>query len=143
MKNVKTLAFALYAVSILLISGLARAATIEEVTQPQYQAPAQIHQVSAEGLDILIAGSLPNPCYGHPGVMLTRDGQNPDVLILHLSSPIPMGACVSLVKNFTAEVQLPLLTKASHLNIEPERTYMVKVEGSEFAMEVPGSDLLN
>ena len=143
----KTVAYTLYVVIVLLISGLARAnaATLDSVQiQTQYQTPVQISQVTldASKSELIVAGSLPNPCYGQPSVMLTQDSVQPNVLILRLSSPSPMNACVSRVKYFNAPIELPRLIQAAHLNLDVNVNYTLKVEGSEFELPLPGADLL-
>lgn len=141
----KTLAYALYVVTVLLISGLARAnaATLDQV-ETQYQTPVTIAQISVDAAkaELLIAGSLPNPCFGSPSAMLTQDTQNPNVLILRLSSPLPMNACISRVKYFTANVVLPLLAQASRVKLDSKTVYTLTVDGYEFEMKIPGSDLM-
>jgi hypothetical protein len=141
----KTVAYALYVVVVLLISGLARAnaATTDTVTT-QYGTPLQIAQISLDATrsELLIAGSLPNPCYGNPSATLTQDMQNPTVLTLHLTSPAPMHACVAQVKSFDTSLILPILIQASRINIENIVVYTLKVEGSEIEMKVLGSQLI-
>jgi hypothetical protein len=138
----KNLAYAFYVVIVLLISGLARAnaATIDSV---QYQSPVQIAQISVDAAkaELLIAGSLPNPCFGTPSALMTQDSQDPDVLVLRLSSPTPMNSCISKVKYFSATVALPTLAEASRVKIDSKTVYTLRVEGSEFEMKVSGSDL--
>jgi hypothetical protein len=141
----KTLAYALYVVVVLLISGLARAnaATLESI-QTQYQTPLQITQVSFDVAksELMIAGSLPNPCYGNPSALLTQDPQSPNVLVLHLSSPSPKDSCISQVKYFNTGLALPVLVQASRINIEDILVYTLKVEGYDAEMKVLGSQLI-
>ena len=145
----KTVAYALYVVIVLLISGLARANAmpikgIESVVQTQYQSPAKISQVvfDASKSELVVAGSLPNPCFGNPSAMLTQDSSNPSVLVLRLSSPIPMDACISRVKFFTANVELAKLIQVSHVKLDSGANYTLKVEGSEFELPIAGSSLV-
>ncbi|MGZ3722073.1 MAG: hypothetical protein ACXVA9_04025 [Bdellovibrionales bacterium] len=144
----KTVAYALYVVTVLLISGLARAnaATLSsfEAVQPSYQTPVQVSQVSLDSskVALMIAGSLPNPCYGTPSAMMTQDSDTPNVLVLRLSSPAPMDACISRVKYFSADVELLRLVAAAHIKLDGNTTYTLKVEGSEFALPIQGSELM-
>ena len=138
------LTYTLYVVSVLLISGLARAnASALDPVQILYQSPVQIGQISADAakLELLIAGSLPNPCYGNPSAMLTKDLQDPTVLILRFSSPIPMNLCVSQVKYFSTTVDLALLAQASQINLEDKAMYLIRTEGFDFEMQIPGFSL--
>jgi hypothetical protein len=104
----------------------------------------QISQVTldASKAELMVAGSLPNPCYGQPSAMLTQDSAQPNILILRLTSPSPMNACVSRVKYFNAPVELLRLIEAAHLNLDVNVNYTLKVEGSEFELPLPGVDLL-
>jgi hypothetical protein len=146
----KTVAYTLYVVIVLLISGLARANAMPISTmqtggkQTQYQTPVQVSQVALDQAkaELQIAGSLPNPCYADPSALLTQDLSNPSVLVLRLSSPIPMDACISRVKYFDTNVELLKLVQASHLKLDGKTVYTLKVDGSEFALEVPGSELI-
>jgi hypothetical protein len=141
----KTIAYTLYVVTILLVSGLARAnaSSLFDATQAQYQTPVHITQVSpnAAKLQLFVGGSVPNPCFGNPSAMLTQDTSNPTTLILHLSSPIPLDQCVSKVKYFTTVVDLPILAQASLVNLDDKALYLIKMEGFDFQMTVSGSDL--
>jgi hypothetical protein len=143
----KTVAYALYVVIVLLISGLARANAMQissmQTVQTQYQTPVQVSQVALDQskAELQIAGSLPNPCYSNPSAMLTQDSSNPSVLVLRLSSPIPMDACISRVKYFDTNVELLKLVQASHLKLDGSAVYTLKVDGSEFSLPVSGSDL--
>lgn len=144
----KTVAYALYVVIVLLISGLARAnATTIDSMQPaqsQYSTPVQVSQVAldpAKG-QLTIAGSLPNPCYMNPSAMLTQDATNPRMLVLHLSSPIPTDMCISRVKYFNSNVEISKLVEASRVNLDENSTYTLKVDGSEFALTISGAQLI-
>lgn len=141
----KKIAIALYVISILLISGLARAeaATLASLPQAQYQVPTRLHQALAEGLTIKALGELPSPCYGAPSAMLTQDSQNPSNLTLHLSSTVPMDICIARVTDFVTQVDLPFLAKASPVHLEENVTYLIQVDGLDFSMTAKGSDLLN
>jgi hypothetical protein len=142
----KTLAYALYVVTVLLISGLARAnASTLDSMQVQYQSPINISQVVLDGsktaLDI--TGSLPNYCYGAPSAALTEDKQSPNVLVLHLSSTSPKAdACFDRLKYFATSVPLSTLVQMSHMTLDPSTTYTLKVDGYEFAMQIAGSELM-
>jgi len=141
----KTVAYALYVVTVLLISGLARAnaSTLDSI-QINYQTEVQVSQVSLDSSKtaLMIAGSLPNPCYENPSAMLTQDSDSPSVLVLRLSSPIPMDACISRVKYFTSSVELLRLVQASHVKLDSVVVYTLRVEGSEFELPILGSELM-
>ena len=139
----KKIAITLYVISILLISGFARAeaATLTSYAQVQYQSPLKMKQAVAEGLTVHIAGTLPCPS-GQPMAMMTQDSQNPSTLTLRLSSPLPLDACIARVVGFNAQVELPLLAQTSMINIEENTVYLIKVEGLDFSTQVRGSDLL-
>jgi len=80
----KTIAYALYVLTVLLISGLARAnADTLMHTTTQYQTPATIEQVTVDSskTSLVVAGSFPNPCYTAPSAMLVQDSANPTVLV--------------------------------------------------------------
>jgi hypothetical protein len=139
----KTLAYALYVVVVLLISGLARANAMTLETT-QYFTPATIAQVSLDQSHarILVDGSFPNPCYGQPSAMMIQDPNQPNVLVLHLSSPTPMDECITQVKDFNTSVSLARLAESSQVNVDPKSTYTLKVNGSNFEAPIQGKDLL-
>ncbi len=141
----KKIAIALYVVSILLISGLARAeaATLASLSQAQYQVPTRLTQALADGLTIKAVGELPSPCYGQPSAMLTQDLQNPTQLTLHLSSAVPMEICIARVTDFVTQIDLPFLAKASQVRLEKNVVYLIQVDGLDFSLSANGSDLLN
>ena len=141
----KTIAYTLYVVTVLLISGLARAnAETLDSMQTSYQTPVQVSQVvlDSSNVSLNIAGSLPNPCFGAPTASLTQESDAPEVLVLRLTSPIPMSACISRVKYFNANVELNRIVQASHVKIEGKTVYTLKVEGSEFSLPIYGSELI-
>jgi len=141
----KKLAFALYVVSILLISGLTRANAAELFTkQIQYQGPVNIHQVAADmaKMQILVAGSVPYICYGDPSALMTQDAATPTTLVVHLTSKIPTDSyCAAAVKYFSTSLDIPILVQVSQVQIDPKALYTLRVEGSDFSVQVPGSDL--
>ena len=147
----KFVAYTVYVVTVLLISGFARAnaATIEmfshkQVQQTQYDMPAMINQVAIDGNtgELLVDGHLPNPCYPNPSALLTQDSQNPQVLVVHLSSPVPTTACIARLKEFTTSVELSVLAQFSRVDLDPNATYVLKVDGSDFETQIPGSALM-
>lgn len=143
----KKLAFVLYTVSILLISGLSRANAMtltEASAHTKYQSPVTVVKVTPDlaHLDLRIDGSVPNPCYGQPAAMMTQDAKSPDTLIVRLSSTVPMDQCIWKMSDVTTVVALPLLAQASQLQLEEKALYLIKVEGSDFEMQVTGTDLL-
>ncbi len=139
----KKIAITLYVISILLISGFARAeaATLATYSQVQYQSPVKLNQAVSEGLTVRIAGTLPCPS-GQPMAILTQDSQSPSTLTLRLSSPLPLDACIARVVGFNAQIELPLLTQTSMIKIDENIIYLIKVEGLDFSTQVRGSDLL-
>lgn len=147
----KYLAYTVYVVTVLLISGFARAnaSTFEKFQQAQqqtqYEMPVAISQVALDQAtgQLIVAGSLPNPCFIDPSALLTQDSHNPNVLVIRLSSPVPMNACVSRVKYFNSNVELVLLAQFSRVEIDAKATYLLKVDGSDFETQIPGSALLN
>ena len=139
----KKIAITLYVISILLISGFARAeaATLANFAQVTYQSQVKLTQAIADGLVVRIAGTLPCPT-GQPSAMMTQDLQDPTVLTLRLSTPLPVQACIARVVGFNTQIELPVLAQASQLNLQEGLVYMIKVDGIDFTMQVRGSDLL-
>lgn len=134
-----------YIVSVLLFAGFAHASvTTNFLTQVQYQAPITIQQVSLapNGRMLYLGGVLPNPCYTVPSAMLTQSQDNPNVLVLHMTSPTPLHACIAKVKPYLATVNLPFLVQVSKIQIDKNAQYLITTEGSNFKVEVSGSDLL-
>ncbi len=141
----KKVAFILYVGCVLAFSAFARA----EVAMPfakmsNYQAPIQIQSVALDktNLELLIAGTLPNPCYQSPSAMLVHDLENPNVLILRLSSPVPTDVCVSKTVDFNTVVNLPILAQNSQLTLEANAEYIIKADNNDFQLLVQGADLM-
>lgn len=143
----KYLAYTIYVITVLLISGFARAnaMTIEALAKASYEMPVAISEVALNenAAELYVSGSLPNPCYGNPAALLVQDSHDPNVLVVRLSSPIPMSACVARVKYFDTSVTLSMLVHASRVSIDKKAIYVLKVDGSDFEMQIAGSDLLN
>jgi hypothetical protein len=139
----KKLAFVVYIVSVLLISGLARANTLDSFVQAQYTSPTLLHKVVADGLDVYTTYTLPSPCSEKPSVRLTQEDEF--TLTLRLSSPSPKigEMCALPVETYTSRIQLPLLVRASKVTVDPTVEYLIKVEGYAFSMRVLGADLLS
>lgn len=141
----KKLAFALYVVSVLLVSGLmkANAATLADMAPPQYQSPVHIYEVNVGSVNTLlnIWGAVPTPCYSEPAAMMVQEDAT--TLVLHLSSTVPMsGMCIQKIDEFTTQVDLATLVRSSNVSVAKEVVYLVKVSGSDFQIRLPGSDLL-
>jgi hypothetical protein len=150
----KFIAYTLFVVSVLLISGLARANDLSmPFVRPSatYQTPFQIKNVSNEGqMQLAVTGTLPNPCYPQPSATLTPDANDPQTLVLRLSSPYPQqGACISktqapmVIQEYTVIVDLLPLIQASQVNLHPRTIYTLKTEGYEYSMQISGSDLVH
>jgi hypothetical protein len=140
----KTLIYGLYVAAVLVFSAFARA----EVAMPYSkilpkQAPVAITDVAVapETMDLQIDGYLPNPCYPQPLITLVQDVENPNVLRLRLSSPVPTHACPSRIQKYSMTVNLPVLAQNSRLVLANKNAYVVKFEGFEYEMQVLGSDL--
>lgn len=143
----KYIAYTVYVVTVLLISGFARAnaATLASVTQTQYQAPVTIIDAVVDPISVklFIDGSLPNPCYGTPSAILTQDSTNTGILVVRMTAPIPVRDCIATLKYFNSDVELPRLVHASRVKIDAKATYVLKVDGSDYEVQIPGSALLN
>lgn len=141
----KKVAFIVYVGCVLAFSAFARA----EVAMPfskasNFQAPIQIEDVAVDktNLELLIGGFLPNPCSQVPSATLVQDLENPGILILRLSSPVPTDVCVSRTIDFSTVVSLPVLAQNSQINLDAKADYVIKADGSNFEMLVHGSDLM-
>jgi hypothetical protein len=141
----KKVAFILYVGCVLAFSAFARA----EVAMPfsknsAYTAPIQIESVAVDkaNLELLIGGFLPNPCTQLPSAALVQDLENPAILILRLSSPVPTDVCVSRTIDFSTVVSLPVLAQNSNVVLDPNAVYIVKADGNDFEMQVQGAELM-
>lgn len=139
----KYIIYTIYAVTVLLFSGFARAATLMGTEQP-FQSSATILEVGvSQTLDLEVTGYVPTPCHQNPTAMLVPDNNNPYTLILRLVSPTHANFCVQRLKDFTTVVSLRQLAAASQLPLEDGAAYVVKTDGHDFAIEVLGHDLKN
>lgn len=150
----KAIVIGLYVVCVLLFSAFAHAEGIfnpiyinsDKTIQQMQPASANIHIEDvqmADNYSLEISGLLPSPCYKAPSASLTVDAQAPNVLILHLTSPLPTQACVSPVATYVTTVSLPLLAQKAGLALVKKAHYLVKTEGFNFAVEVTGAELLS
>lgn len=136
----KFLIYTLYALTVLLVSGFARA----EGFEPK-KSNVQISEVGLDQqtMDLHVAGYVPNPCYQNPTAVMVQDKTDSNVLVVRLVSPIPTQMCIQRIKDYTTVVNLRQLAQASELPLEDKAIYQLKAEGSDFAIEVLGQDLLN
>lgn len=143
----RTLIYTIYALTVLLFAGFARAETLMTVVNktdgPKFRSPVAITEVgfNQQSLSVAIGGRLPNPCFQDPTAVLVIDKNNPNTLILRLISPIPTESCMARIKPFETEVNLPLLAQASELPLEDKALYVIRTEGYDFALEVSGQEL--
>jgi len=145
-KNMKYIIYTIYAVTVLLFSGFARANTLMNAYHAnQAESAARIYDVTvSQTLDLHVAGYVPTPCHSDPSAVIVQDSSNPQILIVRLVSAAPtMSACVFRTKDFATVVPLRQLIRASQLPLVDEASYVVKTEGYNFAIEVKGSDLKN
>lgn len=142
----KKLAFILYVGCVLMFSAFARAelAMPFVVAAANFQAPVAIDAIGVDeaNLELQIEGYLPNPCFSSPNATLVQDINNPNVLVLRLTSPVPTDMCVSRRADFRTIVNLPVVAQNSQLNLADKAVYVIKTEGYEFEMQVLGSDLM-
>lgn len=143
----KFIIYTLYAVTVLLFSGFARANTLVAMVNSEegFRSPVTIAEVLVDNrsLDLQISGYVPNPCYQNPTPVLFQDKNDPATLIVRLISPSPTNFCVQRIKDYTTVISLRQLAQASQLPLDDKALYQVKTEGYEFSLEVSGQDLKN
>ena len=142
MSNTTKVLYALYVAIVLLVAGTAKADEIALLGTEQIPISISHVDVDHESLELLVAGHLPNPCYPNPSAHLTQDPENPNTLVLHLSSPLPINMCVTRIKEYNTVVSLPALVRSAQLNLEDKALYVIKTEGYEFELPIAGSELL-
>jgi len=59
-----------------------------------------------------------------------------------MTSPTPQNDCFDKVQDFNTSVELPRLAATSGVKLDSRTVYTVKVQGNEFSMPIPGSDLI-
>lgn len=141
----KKLAFILYVGCVLVFSGFARAEMVMPFSKnSNFTTPIQIESIAVDqvNLELLIRGFLPNPCTQMPSAMLVQDLENPMVLILRLSSPVPTDVCVARTVDYSTIVNLPVLAQNSRIGLDDKALYVIKADGNNFEMQVLGSDLM-
>ncbi len=141
----KVLIYTVYVVAVLTFSAFARA----EMSMPfskvlPKQSSVKVTDVALDeaNLDLAIDGKLPNPCYAQPFASVVQDHQNPGVLRLRLTSPIPTVTCPSRIQDYSMVVNLPVLVQNARLVIEPNAEYVVQIEGYKYEVQVLGAELL-
>lgn len=142
----KVIAYSVFVISVLLMSGFAKADLMTPFVQNAvYATTVHIDEVipSNDGAALKIVGFLPNPCHGRPFVFLTNDTKHPFELVLSLSSPLPkQDACVERTEPFESVVDLAVSAQSAGVKLDAESVYIVRVEGTDFAMQVRGADLM-
>lgn len=140
------LAFILYVGCVLMFSAFARAESLAMpfTTLSQKTSSAHLTEVTIDqtNLDIYIAGWLATPCEAIPDATLTPDFENPQVLVLRLSSPSLTRNCMAKKQDFEKVVNLPVIAQNSGIHFTEKAIYQVKVEGFPFVMNVIGAELL-
>jgi hypothetical protein len=143
----KVIAYTLFVVSVLLVSAFARA---EALNFAEFSAAApmklmNINQVTVDvtGTQLYIAGLLPNPCYQNPNPVLVPDANDPTMLILRLTSPLPTNNCVDRIKPYATIADLPALAQAAELQLDDKAVYVIKTEGYDFQTKIVGAELKN
>lgn len=142
----KLIAYTIFVVSVLLMSGFAKADMLSPFMQ-QHQMltaiPVDEVSVDSDSLQLLLEGHLPNPCYQEPTATLSFDTKESNTLILRLSSPLPMEMCVDRTQPYSTVVDLRSLVQAAQLPLNEKTPYVIKTEGNAFALQVSGAELLN
>ncbi len=142
----KPLVIAAYIVSVLLISGFmnANASTLAAYFPSQYQSPVKIHDVtvSSSGPVLNVWGSIPNPCHSQPTASLIQNPAAPEQLVIHMSSTMPLDNCIARVDDFNTSVNMQTLVRAARVEIESAKSYTIKFQNFDFAIEVQGAELL-
>lgn len=139
----KAIVITLYVACVLLFSGFARAESLFSANG-EMMSPVAIDHVEIKHAEFAleIFGLLPSPCYKQPTATLVPDAENPNVLILRLSSPYPTMACIAPTARYETLVSLPALAQSSQIPLHNKAKYLIKTEGFAFEVEVLGSDLM-
>ena len=142
--SMKRLAYILYVVAVLLISGLTRAHAEVAPFATEHQVPVHIGSVTvaAGKLQLTIRGFLPNPSFGLPSVSVESFDNN--VLLLRVTAEAPAAGRMYELRyqEYVATVDVPTLVQGLALPVNANATYLIKTDGYEFALSVSGSDLL-
>lgn len=142
----KYIIYTIYAATVLLFSGFARANTnphsLLPVEQP-VRSPVTILEVQVDpSLALEVSGYVPTICHATPMAVMTFDQHSPNTLVVRLISSAPATFCPQRIKDYQLFVPLRQLARASHLPLEASAIYTVKTEGHDFAIEVSGQDLI-
>lgn len=141
----KKVAFILYVGCVLAFSAFARAEVMMPFSRVSgFASNVQIESVALDknNLELLIGGFLSNPCAQLPSAHLVQDFENPALLVLRLSSPVPTDVCVARTLDFSTVVNLPVTAQNSRLDLDPQGVYVIKADGSDFELQVIGADLM-
>jgi len=132
----------------LLMSGTSMAQSLT-LTSLQMQSASQLRPINVdhvavndETMSVKLTGELPNPCYKSPMSKLTRDANNPNVLILSTASAVPREICVEKTQPYEVIVNLRDLVRRSGLILDPQSSYLLTVSGHDFQAVVDAKDLL-
>lgn len=145
----KTLIYTIYALTVLLFAGFARAESVTLMSvvngQDKFKSPVAISAVglNQQNLNLHVEGRLPTPCHLDPSAVLIFDKNNPSTLIVRFISPSPTAACMFKIKPFETVVDLKQLAQASELLLDDKALYVIRTEGYNFSLEVSGQDLKN
>ncbi|MBX3020538.1 MAG: hypothetical protein KF799_02575 [Bdellovibrionales bacterium] len=142
----KALAYTIFVISVLLVSGFARADLMTPfVQQTTYTTPVHIDDVTVAGeMQLKVDGYLPNPCFADPIAVLTEDPKHANTLVLNITSPLPtQDACMQVTKPYSRVVDLPFLVRTALLQLDPQTVYVIRTEGFDFAIQAYGAELMH
>lgn len=140
----KYIIYTIYAATVLLFSGFAKAQSVmpvENNQNPRSSVTIQEVLIDSQTLDLNVSGYVPNPCYQMPYAIMTIDHNKPQTLVVRLFSPAPTQFCIQRIQEYSTVVSLKQLAKSSQLPLEDAVVYTVRTEGHDFAIEVFGRDL--
>lgn len=142
----KLIAYAVFVVTVLMISGFARAQGLQivPIAEPaRNQVPVRVVgvQVDASQTKLLVTAELPTPCYDLPTAALIADAYDPRVLWLHVNSLEPADKCIQPITDTNVIIDLRQLVRAARISIDARQRYVIKFKNYEFKMPLEGAQL--
>lgn len=138
--------FAIYVVSILLFSGLAKADADLLLPHDDFGSVQKAIVTSVypdlNNLALRITGTVSNPNVETPVPVVIQDSNDPRILTIVMIAKPFEGTSIFLVKAYDSTFSLPQLLADANIQFNEHADYLVRVSGSNFEMVVSGSDLL-
>lgn len=144
----KAIIYAAYVLVVLMFSAFAKADVTLPLSQilvadgPQANVKVTDIAYDSSNLEVQVSGFLPNPCYRVPVAQVVVDSNDPQVLQVQMTSPVPTSICPASILGYQTTVSLPTLVQSSGIPLQSSEMYRVRFGDYTMEMNVTGEELL-